>query len=69
MQCNCRMDVRLGVPERDEGNARVMKFVARWPIGVPHAGEGWRDTQRPNQQNIMTGVRNFFFHNNDLSVK
>ena len=63
------MDVPLGLTERDEGNARVMKFVVRWPIGVPHAGEGWRDTQMPNQQNIIVDVSKFLFHNNDLSVK
>ena len=33
------MDVPLGVSERDEGNARVMMFVVRWPIGVPSAEE------------------------------
>ena len=63
------MDVPLGLTERDEGNARVMKSVVRWPIGVPHAEEGWRDTQMPNQENIIADVSKFLFHNNDLSVK
>ena len=55
------MDVPLGVSERDEGNARVMMFVVRWPIGVPRVEEDWRDTQMPNQQNIMADVSNFYF--------
>ena len=50
------MEDPLGLPEGDEGNARVMKFVVRWPIDVLRAEEDWRVKQMPNQQNIIADV-------------
>ena len=63
------MDVPLGEPEKDEGNARVTKSVVKWPIGASRAEEDWRDIRLLNRQNIIADVSNLLFHNNYLSVK